>query len=68
MLNMLNTIIFYQNVSCVSGIENLASKRKKSEIIEAYSVILDYTRTVPDVRRQSVIQQNKMMCVCVHVG
>ena len=31
---MLNTIILYHNVSCVSGIDYLACMRKKSEIIE----------------------------------
>ena len=31
---MLNTIILYQNVSCVSGIDYLACMRKKSEIIK----------------------------------
>ena len=36
---MLNIIILYQNVSCASGIGYLACMRKKSEIIEDYSVI-----------------------------
>ena len=42
---MLNTIILYQNVSCVSGIDYLACMRKKSEIIEDYSMmILGYSK------------------------
>ena len=41
---MLNFIILYQNVSCVSGIDYLACMRKKSEIIEDLSVILSYTK------------------------
>ena len=48
---MLNTIILYQNVLCVSGIDNLACMRKKSEIIEDYSVILDYTKVLCDYRK-----------------
>ena len=38
---MLDTVILYQNVSCVSGIDYLACMRKKSELIEDYSVILE---------------------------
>ena len=41
---MLNTINLYQNVLCVSGIDYLSCMRKKSEIIEVYSVILGYTK------------------------
>ena len=43
---MLNTIILYQNVSCVSGNDYLACMRKKSEIIEDYLVILSYTTVI----------------------
>ena len=48
---MLNTIILYQNVSCVSGIDYVACMRRKSEIIEAYSVILCYTEVICDYRK-----------------
>ena len=48
---MLNTIILYQNVSCVSGIDYVAGMRRKSEIIEAYSVILCYTEVICDYRK-----------------
>ena len=48
---MLNTIHLYQNVSCVSGIDYLACMRKKSEIIEDYAVILDYTNVMCDYRK-----------------
>ena len=48
---MLNTIILYQNVLCVPGIDYLSCMRKKSEIIEDYSVILSYTKVICDYRK-----------------
>ena len=48
---MLNIIILYQNVSCVSGIDYLACMGKKSEIIEDYSMILGYTKKTCDYRK-----------------
>ena len=48
---MLNTTILFQNVSCVSGIDYLACMRKKSEIIDDYSVILGYTKMICDYRK-----------------
>ena len=52
---MLNTTIFYQKLSFVSGIDYLICRRKESEIIEDYSVILGYTKVICDYRKYSLM-------------